>query len=133
VSRALLIAGGVINVLFGLFHVWLTWEIGHVSGLSPNIFGLLVALAVGGTMVIFFVAAVTMLCQREMLSTSIGRAVSIFTAAFYLTRVAEEYLLFSSSALIAGACALTGAVYLALAARTRVEPHHGGPPSAAIG
>jgi hypothetical protein len=133
VSRALLIAGGVINVLFGLFHVWLTWEIAHVSGLSPNIYGLLVALAVGGTMVIFFVAAVTLFCQREMRSTSIGRAVSIFTAAFYLTRVAEEFVLFSSSVPIAGACALTGAVYLALAARTRVDPHHGPPSTAAIG
>jgi hypothetical protein len=123
VSRALLIAGAVINLLFGLFHVWLTWAVAHARGLSAGTYGLLVALAVGGTMVIFFVAAVTMFCQREMLTTSIGRAVSVFTAIFYLTRVLEEFVLFSSSVWIAGACAVTGAIYVALAARTRVEPH----------
>jgi membrane-associated HD superfamily phosphohydrolase len=103
-----------------LFHVWLTWETAQLTGVSAGIYGLLVALAVGGTMVIFFVAVVTAFCQREMLTTSIGWWVSVFTALFYLVRAVEEFILFENSHVIADACTVTGAIYLALAARVRV-------------
>jgi hypothetical protein len=120
VSKSLLIAGAIINLLFGLFHVLLTWRIAHVTGLSEGVYGLLVALAVGCTLLLFFVAAVTAFCQREMLSTSMGLAVSIFTAVFYLVRVVEEFTLFTGSWPIAAACLVTGAIYVVLAARVRV-------------
>jgi hypothetical protein len=119
VSRILLAAGAIINVLFGLLHVLITWNAAHLAGLSAPVHAVLVALAVGATLVIFFVAAVSALCQREMLSTSLGLAVSVFTAVFYLARVVEEFVLFNGALPIAAACLATAAIYVALAARVR--------------
>jgi hypothetical protein len=75
--------------------------------------------AAGVTLLLFFVAAVTAFCQREMLTTSLGFGVSVFTAVFYLVRVVEEFTLFNRSLPIAVACLLTGGIYLALAATVR--------------
>jgi hypothetical protein len=119
VSKSLLVAGALINLLFALFHTVLTWNVARTQGLNANVYGLLLALAVGATLVLFFVAAVTAFCQREMLTTSLGLAVSVFTAVFYLARVVEEFVIFKGSLPIAAACLVTGAIYLVLAARVR--------------
>jgi len=114
IPRILVISGGVLNFLFGLFHIWLGWRIYPAKGLSPGSRGLMLAFDVGGTLLIFFIAYASAFCSREMLTTRIGRAVLILAAVLYLSRAAEELVWFSFTPAIFFCCILVGLIYTVL-------------------
>ena len=55
-NRVLLVIGAVINVIFGLFHIFLGYPISRIPDLARGYRGLRRALNVGGTLVIFFMS-----------------------------------------------------------------------------
>lgn len=112
-ARKLLTAGGVLNLVFGLFHIYLGYEIQHLD-LAPGYRGLMQALNVGGTLFIFFFAWASLFHQRDLLECRLGRSVLVLTAALYLTRAAEEFILFRFTPGIFAACLLVGGIYAAL-------------------
>lgn len=111
-SRVLLTVGGIVNVLFGLFHVFLGWQIQTVPALQPSR-GLLQALNVGGTLMILFLAYASLFQRREMLSTGLGRATQVLAILLYWTRAAEEFVLFSFTPVIFVSCLAAGGIYAA--------------------
>jgi nicotinamide riboside transporter PnuC len=113
-SRMLLTVGGIVNALFGLFHIFLGWQIQTAPGLQPNARSLLLALNVGGTLMIFFLAYASLLRQSDMLSTGLGRATQILAILLFWTRAAEELVLFSFTPVIFVSCLATGGIYVAV-------------------
>jgi hypothetical protein len=109
-----MIAGGALNFLFGVFHVWLGWNIYRAQGLSAGSRGLMLALDVGGTLLIFFLAYASVFCARELLTTRIGRGVLVLAAVLYLSRAAEEFVWFSFTPAIFFSCLLAGLIYAVL-------------------
>jgi hypothetical protein len=112
-KRGLILAGGVLNSLFALFHVFLSWQIHHISGVAPDIKALLEMFALGGTLMIFFFAFASLLCPTDLLTTRLGRLVIGLIAAVYLSRAAEETLLaVQFSPVIFWSCLLVGVIYV---------------------
>jgi hypothetical protein len=113
-SKTLLTTGAVFNVLFGIFHVWLGWTIEQSPALPPETRGLVLALNVAGTLMIFFLAYASAFCAHDLLATQLGRAVLVAAAVLYLSRAVVEYALFTFSAVIFFSCLLVGVIYAAL-------------------
>ena len=113
-SKILLVAGGVLNALFFLFHLLLGYQIHHLGQLAPQYRALMEALNVGGVLFIFFFAYVSFFHGKELLETRLGQVVVLLVAALYLSRAAEEFFLFRFTAAIFGSCALVAAIYIAL-------------------
>ena len=113
-SRGLLIAGGILNSLFLLFHLLLGYQICHLTQVAAPYRGLMEALNVGGVLFIFFFAYVSFFHGKELLESGLGRVVLVLISALYLSRAAEEFVLFQFTPAIFGSCVLVGAIYLAL-------------------
>jgi hypothetical protein len=113
-SRMLLTVGGIVNVLFGLFHIFLGWQIQMAPGLQPNLRGLLQALNVGGTLMIFFLAYASLFRRSDMLSTGLGRSTQVLAILLFWTRAGEELVLFSFTPVIFFSCLATGGIYVAV-------------------
>jgi len=112
-QKILLTIGGVFQVLLGLFHVWLGWRIHHWSEVSVDARALMAALNVGGILFVFFFAYVSFFCKKELLSTVIGTAVLVLILLMYLSRAAEEVLIFPGfSVPIFVVCVLVSGIYL---------------------
>ncbi len=110
--KRLLVAGGVINVLFTVFHIWLTWQLTKIAGLTPEIKALLIMLCVGGTTMIGFAAYTSLFCIQNMLTTKLGKATLLFIILIYSSRAVEEIVLEPHfSALIFVTCLITALVY----------------------
>jgi hypothetical protein len=120
-KKALILAGGILNSLFALFHVFLCWQIHQITGLQPAIKALLEMLSIGGTLMIFFLALASLMYPADLLVTRLGRMVVVLAFAVYASRALEEITLTTRfSPLIFGSCLLVAAVYLpCLFARTR--------------
>jgi hypothetical protein len=112
-SRILLTVGGIVNVLFGLFHIFLGWQIQIAPGLQPEARSLLQALNVGGTLMVFFLAYASLFRRTDMLSTGLGRATQVLAILLYWTRAAEELVLFSFTPVIFVSCLAVGGIYVA--------------------
>ncbi|HPG39622.1 MAG TPA: hypothetical protein PLP19_20335 [bacterium] len=112
-KKKLLFVGGIINVLFTIFHVWLAWQISQITGLSSEIHALLLMLAFGGTLMIGFAAYASLFCIQQMLTTRLGKATMILVVLIYSTRALEEIVIAPKfSPLIFSACLVTALVYL---------------------
>jgi len=112
--RALLIAGGILNTFFFLFHILLGYQIYHVAQLPTPYRALMEALNLGGVLFIFFFAYVSFFYGKDMLQSRLGRVVLVLIAALYLSRASEEFFLFRFTPAIFGSCLLVGAIYVAL-------------------
>ena len=113
-SKGLLVAGGILNTLFFLFHLLLGYQIYHFAQVTVPYRALMEALNAGGVLFIFFFAYASFFHGKELLETGLGRAVLALVAALYLSRAAEEFFLFKFTAAIFGSCVLVGAIYAAL-------------------
>jgi hypothetical protein len=113
-SRVLIAVGAMLNFLFGLFHIWLFWHIHRSANIAAGTKGLILALNVGGTLLIFFVAIASAFYAREILTTGIGRLVLLLGALLYLSRAAEEFVWFRFSPVIFFSCLLVGLIYTVL-------------------
>ena len=120
--KRLMIAGGILNALFFLFHVFVGYRIQHFSQLAANYRALLESFNVAGALFILFIAYASFLHHRDLLASKLGHAVLAFASLLYLSRAAEEFILFEFDAAVFTSCLLVGAVYLgALAVATRRE------------
>jgi len=112
--RVLLTIGGVLNSLFFLLHLLLGYQIHNLTQVAAPLRGLMQALNVGGVLFILFFAVASFFCQADLLQTRLGRLVLLLITVLYLSRAAEEFILFKFSPLIFVTCTLTGFIYLAL-------------------
>ena len=113
-SRRLLVAGGVLNTLFFLFHLLLGYQISHVAQVAAPYRALMEALNVGGILFIGFFAYASFFYQKDLLETRLGQLVLLLVAVLYLSRAVEEFFLFKFTPLIFVSCVLVGAIYVAL-------------------
>ncbi len=109
-AKALLIAGGVLNMLFFALHVSMFYGLSH-SALSSELRGLLEAFNLAGSMTILFFAWVSFFNRRELIESRLGRTVVVLTALYYLARASEEFYWFPFTHAIFWSCLLTGAIY----------------------
>jgi len=128
VRTRLLLAGGIVSALFALFHLVLGWQIHHAAGLPTPARGLMLALNVGGTLFIIFLAYAFLFRGQDLVSTGLGRATLVAGAALYWSRAAEETFWFDPSAVIFVGCLFAGAIPAALLALGRREDGVVGPP-----
>ena len=113
--KVLLTIGGVINLIFGLFHLFL----GYMLHTNPNIpegfRPLMEMLNAGGALMIFFMAFASLFYKEEMLTTKLGRLVIILTLLLYWSRAVEEATIAAGfSAVIFTSCILVGIIYFLL-------------------
>jgi len=113
-KKTLLISGGILNTLFGLFHVLMARGIQVSEILSPEARSLLHAFNAFGIIVIFYFAYISFFHDRELLSTRLGRTMLVLVALVFLSRAIEEFILFKFSIAIFLPCVLVGGVYVAL-------------------
>jgi hypothetical protein len=111
-SRALLTVAGIVNALFGLFHILLGWQLRLATDLPPGARSLLQALNLGGALLIFFLAYASLFQKSDMLSTGLGRATQALAILVYWSRAAEEFVLFSFTPVIFFPCLIMGGIYV---------------------
>ncbi len=110
--KALLVVGGVINLLFVAFHVLLGYQIHHLAGVSRDLKALMLALNLGGSLCILFVAYASLFATNELVGTRLGRGLLALVAVIYISRAAEEFIFFSVVTWwVVISCVLVGALY----------------------
>ncbi len=113
--KAMLIAGGVINLMFVAFHVLLGYQIQHLAGVSRDLKALMLALNLGGSLCILFFAYASLFATQEVLGTRLGRGLLGLVSVIYLSRAAEEFVFFSVVTWwVVIACLRVGALYASL-------------------
>ncbi len=93
ILRNAIITGGTLNFFLALFHLFLCYQISIAYGSMP-VYPLLQALAVGGTLMVFFLAYTSLFNLQELVSTKTGTAVIALNILVYLTRTLAEFILF---------------------------------------
>ena len=103
-QKTLVIAGGVLFILGGIFHLlfwkFLDWknELPKISEVNSNVMQMLNI----GLIVLFLSFGFIMIYLRnEILSSRLGKALLIFSSLFFLVRLIEEFV-FPGSSVIAG-------------------------------
>ncbi len=109
-KTVILVAGGL-NLLMGIFHVYLCYRF-HVVYSGMSFYPLLQMFAVGGAMMVFFLAVTSLFFPVELVTTKIGRSVIVLNLLVYFSRIVEEFVLVPvSQPAIIGACLLPGVLY----------------------
>lgn len=111
-SKGLLIAGGVLNVLFTALHVMMISQIRLVPDLPEGIPALLQMLNAAVALTVLFAAITSFFCQKDLQTTRLGRMTLGLIGAFYLLRAAGEFL-FSDvpNMIIFGICLAVALLY----------------------
>jgi hypothetical protein len=119
-----MIVGGILNALFFLFHAYVGYEIQQLTGLADARRGFMEGCNFAMTLVMFLFAYASLLCPRDLLETKLGHAVLALISAIYLTRAAEELILFKFHGAAFAACLIVGVLYLwaLVIATTRERP-----------
>lgn len=120
-SKRLILAGGIFNAFFTVFHIWLGWQIQTIPDLLPEYKSLMLMLNVAGTLTIAFATFASFFCMDDLLGTGLGRATIVLVALFYGSRAIEEIILAPQfSPIIFGVCLLVAMIYaLAIAGVVR--------------
>jgi hypothetical protein len=116
-KETLLLVGGAVNLLFGLFHVWLATAIQSSKSLSAPDRALMHMLSVAVTCFILFFAYVSFFHRGALLSTELGTAMLVLVALIYLSRAVEEIVFRNAmdfSVMIFVPCLVMGGIYLSL-------------------
>lgn len=106
-------AGGALNAVFCLFHVWLGISISRWPG-PKDARGLMEALNVGGVLFIGFIAYAFIFRGNELVATGLGRAALVAAILFYWSRAVGEFILFTFNPAIFIPCVVAGAIPAAL-------------------
>ncbi len=110
--KNLLLMGGIINILFLLFHLYLGYLMTSWPGLNPQLLALLETFNMIGAFMIFMIAWNSLINRDEMLSTKTGKTWAVLAALVYLSRAAAEALVFPKfNVVIFSVCVLVGALY----------------------
>jgi len=114
-SKIILIIGGVLNILLAVFHVFLGYKICQIQDIATNYRALMIMLNVGGTLFIIFFAVASLALTRDMLTTRLGKLVTLFVVLLYASRAIEEVIVSAHfSPFIFGTCILISALYFVL-------------------
>jgi hypothetical protein len=111
--RMLRWAGGALNAVFCVFHIWLGVAISRWQG-PKEARGLIEAMNVGGTLFIGFLAYAFLFRGKDLFATGLGRATLVVTLLLYWSRAAEEFFLFTFNPVIFVSCVVGGAIPAAL-------------------
>jgi hypothetical protein len=113
-SKILLRTAGVFNILFGFLHILM----GILATNYPkDILYLLRVLNVAVGLTVLFFAYVSFWCQRDLLTTRLGKSMLVLMGLFYLVRAFEEliFIKFSlDSLVILIPLFIVGFIYVAL-------------------
>jgi apolipoprotein N-acyltransferase len=92
-ARIIILGGGSLNFLLACFHIFLCYQIFHFYGAMP-VYPLLQMFAIGGMIMIFFLAYTSLVCPAELVSTKFGKPVLMLNILVYLTRILGVFVLF---------------------------------------
>jgi putative effector of murein hydrolase len=109
--KRLMIAGGILNALFFLFHIFVGYRIQRLTELAANYRALLASFNIAGALFILFIVYASFLHHNDLLETRLGHALLAFASLLYLSRAAEEFILFKFDAAVFGSCLPVGALY----------------------
>jgi len=122
-SRALLITGGVLNSLLAVFHVFLGHSIYRIRDVAAGYRALMIMLNAGGTLFIVLIALASLALTKDMLTTKLGKLVTLFTFLLYASRALEEVTVSTQfSITIFGTCIVISAIYAVLFFLPRQTP-----------
>lgn len=108
---AIILTGGILNLLLALFHIVLCYQIYRVYANNP-VYPLLQMLAIGGAVFIFFLAYTSLFCASDLISTKIGQSVIALSILTYLIRTAGEFIFVPTpSVLIVSLCLIIAIIY----------------------
>ena len=113
-KRILLGIGGIANLVFVFFHVYLFFRIAGSAELSAPAKELIYIFNLAGTLMIAFFAYASLCCARQILESHLGKATIVFIALVYLSRGAMEIVLGRWEWLFLVACAILGLLYSTL-------------------
>lgn len=120
-AKRLIFIGGIINVLFTVFHFWLGWQIYSLEGILPGHKALMLMLNTGGILIIGFAAFASLFCMDDLVSTKLGKSTLLLVILIYASRALEEIIISPVfSIVIFASCLAVAAIYaLALTATMR--------------
>src|SRR5512135_1502914 len=100
-SKALLIAGGILNALFAVFHLALPslaqWQ-STLSTISADSQAVVYTLNLAAAFTLLVFAFVSVFYRHDLLTTNLGKALSISIALFWIVRAAAEIVYFRVAA-----------------------------------
>ena len=120
-SKVLLTIVGVLNLFFGFFHIYLGYAIHQNVAIAAPLKGLMESLNAGGGLMIFFLSYASLLHQKDMMTTELGRAVLALGALLFLSRAAEEFVWFTFRPPIFYSCLAVGLLYAILLLRAQAR------------
>jgi len=96
-SKALLIVGGILNALFAVFHLALPslarWQ-DTLSTISTDNQAIMYTLNLAVALTLLVFGYVSVFHQRDLLTTGLGKAMTVSVGLFWLVRSAAEILYF---------------------------------------
>jgi hypothetical protein len=111
-KKLLLLVGGVLNLFFFAFHLFLGYQIHESTSLPANSRALMEMLNVAGTLMILLFAWASLFCRVDLLHTSLGKVFLWFVMILYASRALEEIILLPHSSLfIFASCLLISVLY----------------------
>lgn len=114
-SKVLLIIGGIFNSLLAVFHVFLGYQIFQIKDIAEGYRALMLMLNAGGTLFIILFAVASLGYMQEMLTTKLGKLISLFVFLLYASRAVEEVIISPEFSLaIFAVCLVIAAIYLVL-------------------
>ncbi|MFZ5518045.1 MAG: hypothetical protein ACOY90_15475 [Candidatus Zhuqueibacterota bacterium] len=112
-SKILLIIGGIFNSLLAVFHVFLGYQIFQIKDMAEGYRALMIMLNAGGTLFIILFATASLGFATEMLTTRLGKLISLFVFLLYASRAIEEAIISPEFSLaIFAICIVIAAIYL---------------------
>ena len=90
--KRLIFVGGVINLVFALFHVYLIFQIDKLTGITQQLKILMHMFNVGGILMVSLFVYASLFCTRDVAEQRLGKVISVFVFLVYFTRAAEEIL-----------------------------------------
>lgn len=111
--KTLLIIGGIVNILFGLFYIWMGRAIHLSDSLTPGNRGLMQIFNIGTILLIFFFAYISFFCQRDLVGTKLGKTTLVLIALLYFLRAVEEPIFFQFSLPVMIPCLVVAGIYIA--------------------
>ena len=111
--RRFLIIGGILNSLLAVFHLFLGNQILQFKDIAEGYLALMTMLNVGGTLFIILFAIASLCFINEMISTKLGKLISIFVFLLYFSRALEEVIISPTfSAVVFIVCLVISVIYL---------------------
>lgn len=110
-AKNVVITGGILNTIMSLFHIFLVYQIYALYTGKP-FYPLLQLFAVGGCIMIIFLAYTSLFHSEELVSSKLGKAVLVLNMLVYISRIAGEIIFVNSpSPVIITICLIVAAVY----------------------